>query len=105
MNPGPPFKVGDVLLCDIPGHLWGMDPMVNWLQRGLVMEADHPSYKIRMEKGATVWTNMRESWLKPQPAPGQFAKVQDDPFKDLRSDPTLRIDSYGLHIDSHHHSL
>ena len=59
MNPGPPFKVGDVILCNIPGHLWGMDPMVNWLQREFVMEADHPCYKIRMEKEATVWTNTR----------------------------------------------
>jgi hypothetical protein len=31
-NPGPPFKVGDVILCDIPGKFWGMDPKVSWLQ-------------------------------------------------------------------------
>jgi hypothetical protein len=43
--------------------------------------------------------------LRPKPAPGQFAEDQDDPFKDLRSDPALRIGSYGLHIDLHHHSL
>ena len=105
MNTGPPFKVRDVILCNIPGHLWGMDPLVNWLQQGFIMEADHPCYKIRMEKGATVWTTTGESWLRPRPASGQFAKDQDDPFKELRSDPALRIGSYGLHVDSHHHSL
>ncbi len=57
-NPGPPFMVGDVILCDIPGQLWGMDPKVNWLQRGFVMQAKDPSYKIRLEQGVTVWTNM-----------------------------------------------
>ena len=63
-NPGPPFKVGDVILCDIPGQLWGMDPKVAILQRGFVMEAADPRYKIRLEQGATVWTNTREFWLK-----------------------------------------
>jgi hypothetical protein len=45
-NPGPPFKVGDLILCNIPGNFGGMDPKVSWLQRGFVMEADHPRYKI-----------------------------------------------------------
>ena len=27
-NLGPPFMVGDIILCDIPGQLWGMDPKV-----------------------------------------------------------------------------
>jgi hypothetical protein len=64
-NPGQPFKVGDIILCDIPGQLWGMDPMVNWLQQGFVMEANHLRYMIRLEKRATVWTNTWESWLQP----------------------------------------
>ena len=64
-NPGPPFKVGDVILCDIPGQLWGMDPKISWLQRGFIMQADDPYYKIRLEQGATVWTNRSESWLRP----------------------------------------
>jgi hypothetical protein len=63
-NPGPPFKVGDVILCDVPGQFWGMDPKVAILQRGFVMEAADPWYKIRLEQGATVWTNTREFWLK-----------------------------------------
>jgi hypothetical protein len=107
-NPGPPFKVGDIILCDIPGQLWGMDLKVNWLQRGFVMEANHPSYKIRLDKGATVWTNTQESWLQPRWAtkPGtQFAADQDDPFADMRSDPTLRIGSYGIHVNTQHDLL
>jgi hypothetical protein len=101
-NPGPPFKVGNVILCDIPGQLWGMDPKINWLQRGFIMQADDPNYKIRLEQGAMVWTSRSESWLQPCWAMGpgtQFAEDVDDPFADLRDDPSLRFGSYGVHID------
>ncbi len=107
-NPGPPFKVGDVILCNILGNFGGMDPKVSWLQQGFLMEADHPCYKIQMEKGATVWTNMRESWLKAQWATGpgtQFADNKDHPFADLRANPNLKIGSYGIHIDAQHNAL
>jgi hypothetical protein len=30
-NPGPPFKVGNVILCDIPENFEGMDPKASWL--------------------------------------------------------------------------
>jgi len=73
-NPGPPFKVGDVILCDIPGQLWGVDPKINWLQRGFIMQADDSNYKIRLEQGATVWTNRSESWLRPRSALGNGAR-------------------------------
>jgi hypothetical protein len=102
-NPGPPFKVGDIILCEIPGQLWGMDPKVNWLQRGLVMEANHPSYKFRMEKGAMVWANTRESWLWPRwvTGPGtQFTEDQDNTFADVRANSTLRMGSYGIHVNA-----
>ena len=107
-NPGPPFKVGDVILCDIPGQLWGMDPMVNWLQRGFIMQAEHPNYKIRLERGATVWTNTSESWLQPRPLQGvgtDLAGDADDPFSDLRGDSSLRFGSYGIHLDAQRDSL
>ncbi len=67
------------------------------------MEANYPSYKIRMEEGATVWTNTRKSWLWPRwvTGPGtQFAEDQDDPFADVRADPTLRMGLYGIHVDA-----
>ncbi len=107
-SPGPPFKVGDVILCNIPGQLWGMDPKVVTLQEGFAMEAAHPNYKVGLEQGATVWTNTREFWLKARWATGpgtQFAEDQDDPFADLRSNATLRMGSYGIHINAQHDAL
>ena len=107
-NPGPPFKVGDVILGDVPGHLWGMDPKVSWLQRCFILQANHPNYKIRMEKGATLWTNTTESYLIARWAMGegtQFAEDADDPFADLRADPSLHYGSYGVHVDSQMDSL
>jgi hypothetical protein len=98
-NPGPPFAVGHVILCNIPGRLSGLDPSVSFLQRGFVMEAEDPSYKIRLENGATFWTDTRESWLKARWAQGQgteFAEDKDDPFEDLCSQapsPSTDLDS------------
>jgi hypothetical protein len=103
LNPGPPLAVGDVIMCDVPGHALGLDPM--GLQRGFDLEADHPIYQIRLETGATVHTNAGESWLWPRYAPGQFVADQDDPFADLQDDPKLKVGSYRLHVDSQHESL
>ncbi len=52
-----------------------------------------------------MWTNTREFWLMPRPAPGQYADNQDNPFKDLHSNSTLKLGLYGIHIDSRHNSL
>jgi hypothetical protein len=85
-----------------------MDPKVATLQQGFVMEAAHPNYKVRLEQGATVWTNTRESWLKARWATGsgtQFAEDQDDPFADLQSNATLRMGLYGIHINAQHDTL
>jgi hypothetical protein len=48
---------------------------------------------------------MKESWLKPWWAPGEFAEDQDNPFADLHAEPTLCLGSYSLHIDSQLDSL
>jgi hypothetical protein len=104
-NPRPPFAVGNVILCDVPGCLYGGSPVRSVLQRGFVIEAEDPRYKIRLENGATVWTDMVESWLKPWWAPGKFAKNQDDLFANFHVEPMLRLGSYGLHIDSQLDSL
>ncbi len=45
-NAGPPFVVGHVIMCDVPGCLYGLDPGQNLLQRGFVLEAEDPRYKI-----------------------------------------------------------
>ena len=107
-NPGPPFAVGQVILCDIPGDLSGLDPTVSVLQRGFIMEAEDPHYKIWLENGATCLTDLQESWLHARWAQGpgtQFAKDQDNPFADLQGNTSLRLGSYGIHIDSQHDSL
>ena len=94
-NPGPPFAVGQVILCDVPGHLSGLDPTVSVLQQGFIMEAEDPRYKIRLENGAT--------WAQ---GPGtQFAEDQEDPFADLQGDTSLRLGPYGIHINSQRNSL
>ncbi len=31
-NAGPPFAVGHVIMCDVPGHLYGVDPGQSLLQ-------------------------------------------------------------------------
>ena len=45
MNPGPPFAVGDEVLCDADEVTYG------GLFRALVMEADHPRYVLLMKNG------------------------------------------------------
>jgi hypothetical protein len=55
-----------------------------------------------------VWTNTRESWLKARWATGpgtQFTEDRNNPFADLRSNTTLQIGSYGIHIDAQHDAL
>ena len=96
------------ILCNVPGHLSGLDPRASILQRGFIMEAEDPCYKIWLENRATCWTDSQESWLHARWAQGpgtQFAKDQDDPFADLRGDTSLRLGSYGIHIDSQCDSL
>ena len=38
-NPEPPFAVGDVIMCDVPGHLLGTMDMRTRLQRAFVLKA------------------------------------------------------------------
>ncbi len=50
----------------------------------------------------------RESRLRARWAQGpgtDFAEDKDDPFADLRADPSLRFGSYGLHINSQREAL
>ena len=61
-----------------------------------------------MEKGATLWTSTAESYLIARWAMGegtQFAEDADDPFADLRADPSLHYGSYGIHVDAQLDSL
>ncbi len=93
INPGPPYAVGDVIMCDVPGASRG-------LQRAFVLWADHPNYRLRLEEGWTVTTHIGESWLWPGLAPGRSAKGHDDPFANVRDDVNLKMGSYGMQVDS-----
>jgi hypothetical protein len=107
-NPGSPFAVGEVIMCDVPGHPRGVHyipghphGVPNGLRRGFfVLQSKHPRYQIHLESGQTVWTHTGESWLCPCYAPGEFAEDQDNPFADLRTDILLEFCSYGLHMNA-----
>ncbi len=47
LNPGPPFALGDVIIVDVLGHPPGR-------QLAFVMNAEHPRYRISLEKGGTL---------------------------------------------------
>jgi hypothetical protein len=57
-NPGHPFAVGEVIMCDIPGHPHGVcyipghsHGVPNGLWRGFVLQSKHPRYQICLESG------------------------------------------------------
>ena len=55
LNTGPPFAVGDIIICNVQGTLG--------LQRLFVLSADHPKYRFCLEEGKTVGTHVGEAWL------------------------------------------
>ncbi len=91
-NPGPPFTVGDIIMCNI----WG----TAGLQRAFVLLADQPKYWLCLEEGKTIGTHIGEAWLSSRWALGKFAEDQDNPFKEERSDKRLKLGSYGILVDS-----
>ena len=96
-NTGPPFAVGDVIMCDTPRS--------PGLQQAFVLSADHPKYQLRLENGNTVGTHVGKAWLAPRWAPGKYAGDQDDPFREELSNKRLRMGSYGILVDSQIESL
>ncbi len=98
LNPGPPFAVGDIIMCNIQGRKFSPDPLR--LQRGFILKADHPRYWIKLEDGGTVWTHVGKSWLTPRWAPGQFATDQDDPFANEKGNKSMKLGSYGIHVNA-----
>jgi hypothetical protein len=111
-NTGPLFAVGEVIMCNVPGHPLGVGyisghphGIPNGLQRSFVLQAKHPRYQICLENGQTVWTHMGESWLCPRYAPGEFAEDQDNPFADLHTDTLLEFGSYGMHTNAQWEAL
>ncbi len=96
-NPGPPFAVGEVIMCDIRG--------MAGLQRAFVLSVDHPKYRLRLEEGRIVGTHIGEAWMSPRWVPGEFVKDQDDPFARVQTDCKLKMGSYGIQVDSQLESL
>jgi hypothetical protein len=93
MNPGPPFAVGDVILCNPPG--------MEKLQQAYVLESNHPKYKLHLESGRMLGTHAgpKQAWLAPWFAPGEFAPDQDNPFLDIKTE-RLQMGLFGIHVDS-----
>jgi len=95
-----PFAVGEVITCDVGDH----GP-----QRGFVMKADHPRYKLRFKGGATLTTSHSKAFLIPRLK--GLAPHQDDPFNKVRKEVERgvagqpRVGSYGVHGDAQRESL
>jgi hypothetical protein len=52
-NTGPPFAVGDIIVCGTRG--------TSGLQRAFVLLADHPKYWLCLEEGKTIGTHVGEA--------------------------------------------
>ncbi len=96
-NPGPPFAVGDVIMCNICGTAG--------LQQAFVLSADHPKYHLCLEEGRTVGTHVGEAWMSPRWVPGEFVEDQDDPFARVWTNYKLKMGSYGIQVDLQLESL
>ena len=69
---GPPFAVGDRIRCD-PGR--------GCVMMGLVLEAEHPRYRLLLEDGTEVDTGVSPTHLFSREPPGKLLRA-DDPFRD-----------------------
>ncbi len=107
-NPGPPFAIGDIILCNVGDH---------GLQHIFVRLADDPWYQPYLTLKVTVGTSLGESWLAPHldQSPGNLkdiAKDQDSPWESVRSKVILskgtvkqKMGSYRVHRDAQRESL
>jgi hypothetical protein len=96
-HPGPPFPVGDVILADVGNHR---------LQQAFVIKSHHPEYRLRLEDGTTVATNMQDLWLTARMS--GMAPDRDDPFVKIRKEVEagpLKMGSYGVHGNAQRESL
>ena len=79
------------------------------LQRGFVMKADHPRYKLQLEGGVTLTTSHFEAFLIPRLK--GLATDRDDPFNKVRKDVACgvagqpRMGSFRVHGDAQRESL
>ncbi len=107
-NPGPPFAVGGVILCNVGSH---------GLQQAFVIMSDHPYYQLRLEVGITVKASTQEAWMAPclnsgSGNPNYPATDANDPFVSIRRKVELgqgmgkqRMGLHGVHVDAQSISL
>ena len=69
-----------------------------------MLEVNHPWYCLCLHNGQDIDTGVMPAGLFPRYA-GHFAPVVDNPFKDLRSEGSVKIRLYGIHIDAQLDSL
>lgn len=97
-NPGPPFRVGDVLHCEIAARAY--------IQNGVILEADDPRYLIKLDDDTMVDTSKELVYLVPHPAPGQLAPHPSIAHfeEDIRKLGD-QVGSLGVHLDAQEASL
>ena len=93
---GPPFAVGDEILCD-PGD--------DHIVRAYVLKAEDPRYQLLLEDGREVDTGRQRAFLFPAPPPEKFAPPPPvAAFESMTSTLDGR-GSFGLHVDAQLTSL
>lgn len=100
-NPGPPFAIGAIVLCDSEefGKRWG-----------LVMRSDHPFYLIHLDNDQVIDNSVTSVILVPSYADWEgntndFVQYVEPPLlKKLRSEMN-QAGSYGVYIDSQNTAL
>ena len=95
-NPGPPFAIGDIVLCDVEEF---------GLQKRCVTRADHPSYIICLDNGHVVDTaetpaGLIQSYAEWEGNTNNFAPYVEPPiFAKLWSE-TSQLGLFGVQIDT-----
>jgi hypothetical protein len=108
MNPGPPFAIGDMIMCNVGNH---------GLQWAFVRMADDPRYELLFESEITVETSRGElfmmAWFDTSPGnANDLVLDQDDPWESVRHEVELgqgmgkeKMGSYWVHGNAQSESL
>lgn len=98
---GPPFAVGDLVVCEAGPH--------KALTRAVITEADHPWYDLHLDGGNRSRVSSQDTFITLNTkAPPDCPDFDSSPeIKAVRQDLEQqgRIGSYGVHNDAHHLSL
>ena len=100
-NPGPPFAVSDIVLCDVEEFEW---------QKGFITRAEHPTYIVGLENCHVGDTAVSSASLIPNYAEWEgntndFATYVVPPlFLKLREE-LGQMGSFGVHLDAQQTAL